>query len=129
MVWGYLGYLYLIKCNAKDFKYIFFYFSLKPSAINDRFVIELDKIINLIYSVFIIPILGGNLSNIIFKNFNFADLKILVLILFSITIFFIVSLVYCLRKKDQALNSILLTLHLVKPSTKTLTVPSGNFKS
>ena len=92
--------------------YIFFYFSLKPSAINDRFVIELDKIINLIYSVFIRPILGGNLSNIIFKNFNFTDLKVLVLILFSITIFFIVSLVYCFRKKDQTINFILLALFL-----------------
>ena len=29
----------------------------------------------------------------------------------------------------SALNSILLTLHLVNPSTKTLTVPSGNFNS
>ncbi len=92
--------------------YIFVYFSLKPSAINDRFVIELEKIINLIYSVFVRPILGGNLSNIFFKNFNLVDLKILVLILFFITIFFIVSLIYCLKKKDQILNFILFALFL-----------------
>ena len=75
-------------------------------------MIELDKIINLIYNVFIRPILGGNLSNIIFKNFNLVDLKVLVLILFSITIFFIISLIYCFRKKDQVINSILLALFL-----------------
>ncbi len=92
--------------------YIFVYFSLKPSAINDRFVIELEKITNLIYSVFIRPTLGGNLSNIIFKNFNLIDSRLLILILFFITIFFIVSLVYCLRKKDQVINFILLALFL-----------------
>ena len=75
-------------------------------------MIELEKIINLIYSVFVRPILGGNLSNIFFKNFNLVDLKILVLILFFITIFFIVSLIYCLKKKDQILNFILFALFL-----------------
>ena len=36
----------------------------------------------------------------------------MVLILFFITIFFIVSLIYCLKKKDQILNFILFALFL-----------------
>ena len=92
--------------------YIFVYFTSKPSAINDRFVIELEKILNLIYSVFVRPIFGGNLSNIIFKNFYLFDLKFLILIFFFITIFFIVSLIYCLRKKDLILNTILFSFFL-----------------
>lgn len=92
--------------------FIFIYFSLKPSAINDRFIIELEKIFNLIYNIFVRPILGGNLSNIIFKNFYLIEFKYLILLLSLTVIFFFIILFYFLNKKDNILNTILISLIL-----------------
>jgi hypothetical protein len=92
--------------------FIFIYFSLKPLAINDRFVVELDKISNLIYSIIVRPILGGNLSSILFKNFYFIETKFLIFLLIIVILFFFLLLSYFINKKDNILNIILICLSI-----------------
>lgn len=84
---------------------IFVSFSLKELATNDRFVIELDKIFNLIYNVGFRPIFGGNLSKLFYNSLDFNSIKFY--LLFFFIFLFLIMMFYFVKKKDKILNLIL----------------------
>ncbi len=90
--------------------FIFIYFSLKTFAINDRFVFELEKIFNLIYNIFVRPIIGGNISKFFYENINLLEFRFIFLFL-SVS-FVIAFLFYVFSKKDSLLNLIILCFFL-----------------
>ncbi len=86
---------------------IFVFFSLKELATNDRFVVELEKLFNLIYNVGFRPIFGANLSQLIYNNIDFNSVKFYLLFFFIILSF--LTIFYFFKKKDNILNLILLS--------------------
>ena len=115
-------FLYIIKRNTLNF-YNFIY-SLIPLTINvfiflnyfffqseikiNRFLFNFEKIKSALYNIIIRPILGGNLSKLLF---NFMDLNKMFLFVFSliaIILFIFTSLFFIYKKKDRILNIILI---------------------
>jgi hypothetical protein len=93
-------------------KFIFLNFFLQSEIKINRFLFNYEKIESALYNIIIRPILGGNLSKLLYNLINLNKTFLYAFSLIAIILFLALILFFIYKKKDRILNIILISLLL-----------------
>jgi len=92
--------------------FIFLNFFLQSEIKINRFLFNYEKIESALYNIIIRPILGGNLSKLLYNLINLNKTFLYAFSLIAIILFLALILFFIYKKKDRILNIILISLLL-----------------
>lgn len=89
------------------------YYFIQSEIQTNRFLLSFEKIQSALYNIIIRPILGGNLSKLLFNLINLNEVFLFFFSSIAIILFIILIPFFLYKKKDKILNIILISLFVI----------------